>query len=69
MSSSDTPGVIEPGRLYAADEARRRLRLGDLGWKRLRDAGLPVVRRGRSTYVFGDDLIALIGREREPVTA
>jgi hypothetical protein len=65
MSVANTPGVIEPGRLYLVAEARRRLRLGDIAWKKLRQRGLPVVRQGRQGYVFGDDLLRLFRKEQE----
>ena len=60
------PGMIEPGRLYVAEEARTRLRIGKLGWKKLRDGGLPVVRHGRTAYVFGDDLLDVLRKKRKP---
>ena len=59
MSTVDVPGIIEPGRLYTAIEARSRLRMGLATWKQLRADGLPVVRRGRQAYVFGDDLLRM----------
>ncbi len=59
MSSVDVPGVIEPGKLYVAKEARQRLRIGETTWKQLCAEGLTVVRRGRQAYVFGDDLLRL----------
>ncbi len=59
MSIPESPGVIEPGRLYVASEARQRLRLGATAWKKLRARGLPVIREGRQAYVFGDDLLRL----------
>ena len=65
MSAAEAPGVIEPGRLYVASEARQRLRIGRLGWKRLREAGLPVVYQGRQAYVFGDDLLRLFHAQVE----
>ncbi|MCH8047909.1 MAG: hypothetical protein IID44_29800 [Planctomycetes bacterium] len=61
-------GVIEPGKLYLASEARRRLKLGDKAWKQLRADGLKVVRAGRNAYVLGDDLLRAFS-ELEAVTA
>lgn len=54
---NDSPGVIEPGKLYVAEEARQRLRIGKVTWRELRRAGLPVTRCGRQAYVFSDDLL------------
>ena len=59
MSDSDKPGVIEPGKLYVAEEARQRLRIGCKAWRDLRTCGLKVIRRGRQAYVFGDDLLTI----------
>jgi hypothetical protein len=63
--STDKPGVIEPGRLYRAQEARDRLRLGATSWRELRKKGLPVIRQGRQFYVLGDDLLRLFSEQRE----
>ncbi len=65
MSTNDTPGVIEPGRLYTAQEARQRLRLGAASWRELRRAGLRVTYRGRQAYVLADDLLKLFAEHRE----
>lgn len=51
------PGVIEPGRLYLASEAKGRLRIGDWGWRKMRGAGLRVIYQGKRAYVLGDDLL------------
>ena len=65
MSGTDSsPGVIEPGKLYVAEEARQRLRIGKAAWRELRRAGLPVTRRGRQAYVFGDDLLAAFRQDQ-----
>jgi hypothetical protein len=66
MHAADVPGVIEPGRLYTATEARQRLRLGDGTWRELKREGLRVRRIGRCCYVLGDDLIALLGAGGAP---
>ena len=47
MSSVDAPGIIEPGRLYLAAEARQRLRMSVSvstvdRWRK--EAGLPCVK-------------------------
>ena len=55
MPATDAPGVIEAGNLYVAKEARQRLQIGQATWRQLCADGLPVVRRGRQAYVFGDD--------------
>ena len=57
MERNQALGVIEPGNLYVAEEARRRLRIGRKTWKDLRDAGLPVRYVGRTCYVWGGDLV------------
>lgn len=59
MCSIDAPGVIEPGRLYVATEARARLRMGMTTWRQLVRRGLRVVRVGNQRYVRGDDLLNL----------
>ena len=59
MHASERPGEIEPGKLYTAQEARDRLRIGVVGWRKLRRAGLPVIQRGRQVYVFSDDVLRL----------
>ncbi len=51
------PGVIEPGALYLAEEARARLKLGDWAWRKMRRNGLRVIRQGRRAFVLGSDLI------------
>jgi hypothetical protein len=60
---NDSPGVIEPGRLYVAEEAHQRLRIGKAAWRELRSAGLTVTRRGRQAYVFSDDLLAIFRKQ------
>jgi hypothetical protein len=55
-------GVIEPGVLYLAEGARRRLRMGASAWRSVRRAGLQIVYVARNAYVFGDDLIAFFRR-------
>ena len=72
MSDSDTPGVIEPGKLYVAEEARQRLRIGATAWRKLRKSGLQIIRRGRQAYVFSDDLLAIFaaakgGSDKRPL--
>lgn len=63
MQAVESPGVIEPGRLYTVDEARQRLRIGDIAWRALKREGLQVRHRGRCAYVLADDLIAALTRE------
>lgn len=58
-SNTDTPGVIEPGRLYTVAEARERLRAGQTTWQHLVRRGLLVKRVGGKSYVLGDDIIRL----------
>jgi hypothetical protein len=66
MDNSKSPGIIEPGCLYSADEARCRLRIGSKTWKDLRNRGLPVrFVGGRHAYVLGDDLIEALKPRRE----
>lgn len=64
-----SPGVIEPGRLYVAKEARQRLRLGMPAWRQLCREGLPIIHRGRQAYVMGDDLLKLFAELREVSTS
>jgi len=65
MSAADTPGVIEPQRLYVAEEARQRLRIGGVTWRKLLRAGLPTIRLGRQVCVFSDDLLRLLQDQKE----
>jgi hypothetical protein len=65
MVDNSKPGIIEPGKLYRAQEARDRLRLGATSWRELRARGLPVIRQGRQFYVLGDDLLRLFSEQRE----
>lgn len=67
MSTVETPGIIEPGKLYVAEEARQRLRMGRKAWKELRDAGLRVIYKGRQAYVFGDDLLRVFDGDRQRI--
>lgn len=63
---TDTPGVIEPSRLYTVREAQERLRMGDAPWRRFVDeAGIEIIRRGRNRYVLADDLIDALRRQRD----
>lgn len=61
----DAPGVIEPGRLYLAKEARQRLKIGDKTWRDLKAQGLETVRVGKQIYVFSDDLLRLFREQQE----
>jgi hypothetical protein len=65
MSTTDKPGVIEPGRLYLVSEARERLRMGTGSWRKLLDAGLKITRQGRQAYVLADDLLRVFAQLRE----
>ncbi len=65
MSDEDTPQVIEPGRLYAKAEVSQRLRLGPKSWQSLVRSGLPVIRIGKGSFVFADDLLAAIRQQQE----
>jgi hypothetical protein len=65
MSDSNTPGEIESGKLYVAEEARQRLRIGRTAWRELRESGLQVIRRGRQAYVFSDDLLAAFRKDQK----
>lgn len=55
---SHTIGVIEPGRLYLAEEAKRRLKIGEWGWRKMRRGGLRIIYQNKRAYVLGDDLLA-----------
>lgn len=61
----DTPEVIEPGRLYSKAEVSHRLRLGSKSWQELVRSGLRVIRLGKGSFVFSDDLLATIRRQQE----
>ncbi len=69
MQAVDSPGVIEPGRLYTVAEARQRLRLGEIAWRALKREGLRVRHRGRCAYVMADDLIEALTREPAEASA
>lgn len=58
------PGVIPPGALLTAVEAKRRLRLGDWAWRRMRRAGLPVVYIGNKSYILSDDLVSFFEQQK-----
>lgn len=63
--ATDTPGVIESGKLYTVAEARERLRAGPATWAKLRERGLPVCKVGSKSYVLGDDVIQAATSQRE----
>jgi hypothetical protein len=65
MPTTDVPFLIEPGVLYLASEARRRLRIGDWAWREMRRDGLNVIYRGKQAYVFGDDVLAFFREQKE----
>ena len=54
------PGVIDPQCLYTAEEARRRLRLGEWAWRQMRRDGLIVLRVAGRAFVHGRDLISYV---------
>ena len=66
MHHTSPAGVIEPGTLYLAEEARARLKVGDWAWRQMRRRGLRVIRQGRRAYVLGDDLLKFFA-ESAPV--
>lgn len=62
---SDTPGNIDPGQLYRADDA-----LARAGWKysaftEAKRKGLKTYKSGRRVYVRGEDLISFITTSQE----
>jgi hypothetical protein len=57
---NNSPGVITPGCLYTVNEAKDRLRAGNVTWDRLCDRGLTVRKIGSKGFVLGDDIIAAI---------
>lgn len=66
--AATSPGVIEPQALYTAEEARRRLRIGQWAWRKWRQDGLVVHRLSGRAYVRGSTLIQFIeqkGGEQE----
>ncbi len=60
MASTDTPGVIEAGKLYTVAEARERLSVGDTTWAKFRALGLQIRKVGTKSYVLGDDVISVV---------
>lgn len=54
-------GSIASGYLYTAQEARRRLGLGEWARRQFRRASWKVLRTGNSVFVLGDDLIEFLG--------
>jgi hypothetical protein len=65
-------GVIRAGELYTLTELKRRMGLGDSGWRELRDRGLQSVLIGKKTCVLGADVLRLVremSRERTCRTA
>lgn len=62
------PGIISPVALYTADEARRRLGIGDWAWRQWRRDGLNVLRVSGRAFVTGRELIGFLesqGRDQE----
>lgn len=68
MSEQGVSEVIEPGRLYSKAEVSHRLRLGPKSWQALVRSGLPIIRIGKGSFVFADDLLAAI-RQKQETTA
>lgn len=60
MATTDTPGVIEAGKLYPVAEARERLRVGETTWAKLRALGLKIRKVGSKSFVLGDDVIRVV---------
>ncbi len=58
-------GIIVPGSLLTAEEAKRRLGLGDWAWRTMRRQGLCVVRMSGKTFVLADDLIQFAKTKKE----
>jgi hypothetical protein len=57
------PGVIEPGCILTAEEARARLRFGCWAWRALRRAGLRTITVSGRSFVLSDDLIRFFGQQ------
>jgi hypothetical protein len=57
---TSTPGAISPLELYTVEEARRRLRLGEWSWRKMRRDGLYVLRSGGRSFVSGKAIIAYL---------
>ena len=61
MSDSNpkfSPGFVEPGVIYRADEFKRRVGWSEHAMRTARRGGLRVIRTGGRAYVKGDDAIA-----------
>ena len=57
-ATNATTGIIRPDELYTAAEVRKRLKLGSWQWRKLRERGFPLIRRGKTVLVYGADAIA-----------
>lgn len=60
-----SPGEILPNVLYRADEFKRRMGWSDSAFRAARRRGLVVRREGKRAYVWGDDAIAYMMRDRD----
>ena len=61
--ATDSPGVIEPDKLYTVAEAQERLRVGQKTWNELRQRGLSIRKVGAKSYVLGEDIIAAVVKQ------
>jgi hypothetical protein len=58
--AATSPGVIQANALYTAEEARRRLGIGEWAWRMWRRDGLMVLRLSGRAFVRGRTLIEFI---------
>ena len=66
MATSDTPEVIDRDALYTSREARKRLRLGDATWRKMKRNGLQTTRLGKVVVVLGAEIIRFCGGNHGP---
>lgn len=63
MGTKPAPGVVNAQELYTLEEIQHRLKLGAWALRKARQAGLPVHRIGRRSYVKGADLLAFLDKQ------
>jgi hypothetical protein len=60
MKGKASEGLVPPGALLTAEEAKRRLGIGDWAWRKMRRDGLRVLRVSGRAFVLTDDLIEFL---------
>jgi len=61
----NSPGYLSAHEIYRLGELKRRLGLGRWSFRKLRQAGLPVIVIGRNSYIEGSAAIDTIKRIAE----